>query len=51
MPEQQISPATSTANANMSRDESNPKMVFVGNLSYQTRESELRELCEDVGKV
>lgn len=25
--------------------------VFVGNLSYQTRESELKEFCEAAGKV
>jgi len=28
-----------------------PHRVFVGNMTYQTRESELKEFCEHVGKV
>lgn len=32
-------------------DEDTSSMVFIGNLSYQTREAELRDLCEKIGKV
>ena len=28
-----------------------PRKLYVGNLSYQTRESELQEICERIGKV
>lgn len=29
----------------------NPNRLFVGNLTYQTRESELKDFCEKMGKV
>jgi hypothetical protein len=42
-------PATTTKTDQPQEDTS--KMIFVGNLSYQTRESELQALCEKIGKV
>ena len=33
------------------KQENTDAMIFVGNLSYQTREAELHTLCEKFGKV
>lgn len=42
---------TAVEAAKTTSDDDTSSMVFIGNLSYQTREAELKELCEKIGKV
>lgn len=44
----QAAPATDKQSLAEKRPEAS---IYIGNLSYQTRESELNDLCEKIGKV